>query len=212
MKLCKKCNTTKPETDFYPYFKSKDGFAYDCKSCCSARSVAYQKQVRQKRGYKRIRIAQPKDGFTHICTKCREQKPISDFARNGDRPRSMCRVCDSERQRNFRESNPLKKRQYRLAQSYNITIEQFEELLAKQGGVGPVCGKPDPTGNGWSVDHDHACCPGFGSCGKCVRGILCMNCNNGLGCFRDNPDLLLKGAEYLERTRTISVQEEPCLV
>lgn len=27
------------------------------------------------------------------------------------------------------------------------------------------------------VDHDHDCCPGGWSCGRCVRGLICSECN-----------------------------------
>lgn len=36
------------------------------------------------------------------------------------------------------------------------------------------------------VDHDHSCCPGARSCGKCIRGILCNNCNRALGILGDH--------------------------
>lgn len=50
-----------------------------------------------------------------------------------------------------------------------------------------------------AVDHDHECCPGQHSCGKCVRGFLCDQCNTGVGMFRDSPAFLHNAAEYIKR-------------
>lgn len=47
------------------------------------------------------------------------------------------------------------------------------------------------------IDHDHSCCPGKGSCGKCVRGILCRNCNVGLGFLKDSIPRLEDAISYL---------------
>jgi len=52
------------------------------------------------------------------------------------------------------------------------------------------------------IDHDHDCCPGGRSCGKCVRGYLHSNCNIALGYLNNDPDLLRAAADYLERTST----------
>ncbi|WP_229076470.1 endonuclease VII domain-containing protein [Actinoplanes sp. DH11] len=51
-----------------------------------------------------------------------------------------------------------------------------------------VCGADDPQ----HVDHDHR--TGW------VRGILCFNCNGGLGQFRDDPVLLANAITYLKGT------------
>jgi hypothetical protein len=71
-----------------------------------------------------------------------------------------------------------------LKHRYGITPAQYDEMLARQGGVCGICKGP-PHGRSttvyFSVDHDHACCPGPRSCGKCVRGLLCLRCNNDVG-------------------------------
>lgn len=50
------------------------------------------------------------------------------------------------------------------------------------------------------VDHDHSCCPANESCGACIRGILCGDCNKGLGFFRDDPATLEQAIQYLKET------------
>lgn len=45
-----------------------------------------------------------------------------------------------------------------------------------------MCREPFEDDRRIYVDHDHGCCPGEGrSCGKCVRGLLCLRCNTALG-------------------------------
>lgn len=72
-----------------------------------------------------------------------------------------------------------------------MTLEQYEALLAVQGGRCAICGGVNPSGRRLSVDHAHAT--------KQVRGLLCGLCNRGLGAFRDDPILLRKAIGYLRR-------------
>lgn len=58
---------------------------------------------------------------------------------------------------------------------FNITLEQYNALLESQDGACYIC-RSVPEGN-LTVDHDHGCCPGRRSCGRCVRGLLCHGCN-----------------------------------
>jgi hypothetical protein len=47
------------------------------------------------------------------------------------------------------------------------------------------------------VDHDHTCCPGTESCGRCIRGLLCGSCNAALGHARDDVTRLRSLAAYV---------------
>lgn len=85
-----------------------------------------------------------------------------------------------------------------LKKKYDITIEQYNEMLEAQGGVCLICGKPETTRhrksglvNDLSVDHCHIT-------GK-VRGLLCNACNKGMGAFGDNPDLMQRAIEHIKK-------------
>jgi hypothetical protein len=83
---------------------------------------------------------------------------------------------------------------------YKLKPEDLKRLFDEQGGLCAIC----QTSLGddrsfWHVDHDHSCCPGR-SCGKCVRGVLCRECNHGLGFFRDTSSFLRAAADYLDRS------------
>jgi hypothetical protein len=74
-------------------------------------------------------------------------------------------------------------------------VAQFDDMLHSQHGMCAICGaSPDAEQYGvLAVDHCH-------TTGK-VRGLLCANCNNGLGRFKDNPEALEAAAAYLRKYR-----------
>lgn len=125
------------------------------------------------------------------CTKCGITKPIIDFSFNLPKRQyqSHCKECRSKAQvlrQQVDPTYPLRHRRSILKHRYNITPEQYDELLLAQGGGCAICKTKDPQGKSkefFSVDHDHTCCPGTRSCGKCVRGLLCVRCNNSVGWF-----------------------------
>lgn len=93
--------------------------------------------------------------------------------------------------------------QYRKRQRKNrrgLTEDAFLTLLAAQDGrcANPGCETILVEGKALHLDHDHACCPGAKSCGKCIRGLLCNRCNLGVGLFYNDPDRLRGMAQYLE--------------
>ena len=87
-----------------------------------------------------------------------------------------------------------------LRTKYGITVEQYEDILANQGGGCALCGKtPEQEGRNLAVDHDHVT-------GE-IRGILCSYHNHRvIGRHRDG-NLLRKMAEYVERHTGFFVPE-----
>ena len=73
----------------------------------------------------------------------------------------------------------------------------YSALESRQGMQCAICHRTLPL----VIDHDHACCPGKRSCGRCIRGLLCDLCNRGLGMFKDDPIRLRAAAEYLASER-----------
>lgn len=88
-------------------------------------------------------------------------------------------VCKAHRERN---------------RPYNLSIDQILDLWRDPRCA--ICSSP----NDLNIDHDHACCPGFGSCGKCVRGLLCRDCNFALGSARDSIETLEGMISYLKKS------------
>jgi hypothetical protein len=94
---------------------------------------------------------------------------------------------------------------------FKVTDEKLLELLDEQHDLCAVCHQPfadafDSLRNGSvglvpSIDHDHSCCPGEQTCGKCIRGIVHLRCNRLCGMAKDNPEILRRCADYLEKKR-----------
>ncbi len=82
-----------------------------------------------------------------------------------------------------------------LKRTFNLTIERFNEMLEEQDGKCKLC--KDVLLKTPCVDHDHSCCPGKTSCGKCIRGLICFSCNTALGNMKDSVGRLQLAIDYL---------------
>lgn len=82
---------------------------------------------------------------------------------------------------------------------YGLTPERWTSMLAEQDGCCYLCGEPLDLGatRKIHVDHDHSCCRGNRSCGRCVRGLACEECNHGIGQFGDDPERMRRVADAL---------------
>jgi hypothetical protein len=124
------------------------------------------------------------------CPDCEQVKPMEDVPRatKGSGRHSYGKPCHNARGRDTAQRLHGGTREHHLRRRYGIGEKAFQELLAEQGGVCAICGTPDPQ----HLDHDHRT-------GR-VRGILCFNCNGGLGQFRDDQSRLAGAITYLRGT------------
>jgi hypothetical protein len=117
---------------------------------------------------------------------------------------SRCKPCHRQAMRSIhhanRAANNVARRERYLLHSYGLTPSGFDAMLTAQGGGCAICSAPEPGGRGsFHVDHDHKCCPGKKSCGKCVRGLLCDWCNRRVLPVLENDTLVDRATAYLER-------------
>ena len=75
-----------------------------------------------------------------------------------------------------------------LVLKYNLTLPEYNGMLASQQGACAICLRP-PTTRPLHVDHEHS--------SGVIRGLLCFRCNYGLSWFRENPAWLENAAAYL---------------
>ena len=157
---------------------------------------------------------------TRRCGRCEEERSISCFSGN-DR---YCKKCRRDYNKEWAQKNPKKAKAWRrrnldkaraasrrwkaenqeqvrcydrnqhLEGTYGITLEKYNEILDAQGGSCAGCDATEYNSNSYNlaVDHDHET--------DKVRGLLCLQCNRILGLAKDNPDLLRRLADYLERS------------
>lgn len=144
-------------------------------------------------------MPQMRDGFRNDCKACNNAAKAARYRANPGPAR--------ERTQQWRKENPERyaatqaafrlsggkarsSRKSHLKRKFGLTIEQYEAMLAEQGGGCAICHRSPRDDISLHVDHDH-------STGR-IRGLLCFRCNNSLGDMEDDPSLLRAALRYLE--------------
>lgn len=116
-----------------------------------------------------------------ICTKCSVEKSIDRFILIRNKPSAHCRDCHNKdtnarwHQKSIEEKRVLGQKK-RFAK-FSISEEDYYAIVDAFKGVCGICQSPPNPDRDFAIDHDHSCCPGNKSCGQCIRGILCLECN-----------------------------------
>lgn len=185
---CTNCQQWKEYSEYHKNKNHKPQISHICKVCAIERGRERQHKKRlaryakiEKKYGKVISSSRGKLTETHKrCPTCLEWKTYNQFQKNKSNSMNLearCADCSYIRD---------------LQRKYGIDLEDYTNLLAKQGGGCAICGatKGNKGTKRLCVDHDH-------KTGK-VRGLLCGNCNFMLGYSKDKVSNLRRGIQYLE--------------
>jgi hypothetical protein len=139
--------------------------------------------------------------MTKTCVKCGIEKDLEFFAKGNkyiDGRRGTCKQCHSDYVSNYYKVNPDKyetKKQVKREQfkRHRLSTPKYVELFTMYYGQCHAC----KSALAINIDHDHSCCSGTFSCGNCVRGLLCSQCNTALGLLKDDVTRIKNLLDYI---------------
>lgn len=188
IKTCTKCTQTLSTDMFYKQGKS---FTSRCKKCfLEDQKLKRTIDPEAFRAKRRVNYSKNKE---HILLK--QKNAIANWS-----PEK--RAAYNERRTKYQATKGYHKavsrrRKYHLGRKYGLPIDQYNSLMELQNGCCAICKNPETKFNkrtngfmSLCVDHCHIT-------GK-VRGLLCHNCNAGIGNLKDDIDRLYKAIDYLK--------------
>lgn len=117
------------------------------------------------------------------------KEPARQRRAEKQRERQLARLATPE----GRAQHRMYCRRWHLRVTFGISIEEYDAILASQGGVCAICLQPPDRGRIRAhVDHDHAT--------NRVRGILCGPCNQAIGLLKESVESIQRAADYLKRS------------
>lgn len=133
------------------------------------------------------------------CSACKKIKHFDDFgackgARNDKY--CYCKLCANTKAKEGyarRGRNYLVEKGRMLKRQYGLTIDQFDQMLKDQRYMCLICDTELYGDRSTHTDHDHAT--------GVVRGLLCTNCNRGIGRLQEDIKIMQRAIEYLTKAK-----------
>lgn len=170
-KCCTKCGDKKSLSEFNKNKCTKDGLQYRCRECTKKHRQIHKVEI-SKRANRYYR--------THKNEIAEQHKERKDER--------------AEYQKKYRQTGKgkliHKSPERSLKNRYGITLKQYDQMFEEQNGICAICGGINKSGRRLHLDHDH-------KTGK-IRGLLCGNCNTGIGMLKENIDILCNAISYLK--------------
>lgn len=180
-KKCATCGCDKSLFDYYAQRGGRFGKQASCKPCSLDTNKHWHKANRD-----RVRERQRRHYHDGYKLDRKEQKRAAHYRDTSVRKR---------RRAESRLRHPHAQRAFDLKRNYGLTIEQYDALLASQGGLCAIC-KATPGNKRLAVDHNHET--------GVVRGLLCDRCNPMIGYAKESIARLEAAIAYLKKTENRS--------
>lgn len=203
MKICSKCQKNQSLNNFNKNKNQKDNFSVWCKNCCYISNKNYReknkdillakKRIYNKNNKEKINVKKreyhknniknyiynPWNLIEKICSKCKLNKNIENFhvkKQNKNGFSDICKNCEK-----FRKIEIL----------YKIDEISFNEILNFQDNKCDICKISFLNLKHIHIDHNHET--------NKIRGLLCVNCNTGIGLLKENINIMQEAIKYIRK-------------
>lgn len=186
-KTCTRCHEGKPLDQFSRNRSKRGGYETRCKICTAATDKEYREVNKEKIAARKKEWYETNREHDLARKKVYREENAEKESARAKSYREANREKVAARQKQYREANRerllVQKRAYWYRAKYRLTVEEYDAMVERAGGVCEICHEPPPADSPIAgnrvlhVDHDH-------ETGE-VRGVLCHNCNKALGLIGD---------------------------